>query len=441
MSRRWLTPDEIAEADMICRPLNIDRVLLPFATGALAELTNPHAWEETGTMTPQRASEYFAEALFELTGECSAGGAICEVPVDPDFELDITIKIIRRGAGGHTEELVDGVWTMPAGDYEVPPVPARVEVDRLCLAAANAANVLAVMYEEITDRIAIELSVANVIGAIYDVAISLLGLFAGNSAVAYASLGKTFLDAFIQTADTLGSDVWTPDFTTELTCFMYEEATDTAGVITFDWVALRDGITTKFLRAAASFDTDRALLWSQVGYLFDILAAGGINHAGATTAITEYDCLSCGDWCYEFDFANGQQGWFTYGEYGVFSNDGTRFVSTLVAGDSARGIGIRRVMVDTHITRILVTYFTGANVGSGASNQVFLAVRSNGAYVETSPNLVVQQGNPRTDEFVFDATGDELHVFMSVPSTANSISITKVLVEGTGGSPFGPSNC
>ena len=311
--RGFLTPDTFEGAAEICRPLSVPLPLLHYVGGALSELTIAANWESFGTMTPQEAAEAFTEILASWQGDCGESGT-CEFPADPEFDIDIIIKIIRRGAGGHTEELVDGVWQEPTGDYEVPDVPARtepLEVDRICLAAANAANVLAQLYEEVTDAIAVELAMASVIGAIYDFAISVIGAWAGPTAVAYASWGKTAFDAFIQSADALGSDVWTNAFTDELICFLYNEASDAAGVVSFDWPTLRSGITAKFAEAAAGLDTDKALLWGQVGYLFEILSAGGIDHAGTTTAIEAYDCTECniGAWKLVYNFRTGAHGW------------------------------------------------------------------------------------------------------------------------------------
>lgn len=294
--KAFLTPDATT-GDNICRPLSIPLPLLPSFGGALAALTETQQWEQFGAVTPQEAAEACTEIVAAwYASMCGDGPATCEFPAPAEFDIDLTLKIIRRGTGGHTEELVNGEWVTPTGDYEVPPVPARTEMaeqDRLCLAAANAANVLALVYEEATDAWSIEHTSAAVFGAIFDIAIAIIGTFAGASAASYASLGKTAFDAFVETIDTLASDVWTNEFTDELTCFLYDHSTDTAGVVTFDWPTLRAGIFDKFLAAGAGLDTDRALLWGQVGYLFDILAAGGIDHAGTTTSIANYDCQRC----------------------------------------------------------------------------------------------------------------------------------------------------
>lgn len=299
--RQFLTPDTLG-GDDICRPLSIPLALLPSFGGALAALTEPHQWEQFGAVTPQEAAEECTAIVAEWYASVCGGesGGPCVLPTPTFIDVEFTLKIIRRGAGGHTEELTDGVWSEPTGDYEVPPVPAReepLEADRLCLAAANAANVLAELYEEITDAIAVELSAANVFSAIYNYAVAIIGVFAGAAAASYAALGEVAFDAFLEAANVLGGDVWTNEFTDELTCFLYDHATDNAGVVTFDWAAIRNSITAKFGDAASSLDADRAILWGQVGYLFDILGADGIDHAGTTTALSSYDCAACQDDC------------------------------------------------------------------------------------------------------------------------------------------------
>ena len=72
--------------------------------------------------------------------------------------------MLRLNANGQIEQLSNGAWVEPDGDYEIPPTPARTEptaAERKCLAAANAANVLQQTYEQITDEIAEGLTVAE----------------------------------------------------------------------------------------------------------------------------------------------------------------------------------------------------------------------------------------------------------------------------------------
>jgi len=322
----WLTPNSGA-TEYLCRPVLVPRddnlYFLAAVNGALLDLTHPWNWEQYGDMTPEEAAAVMLQMYVEYTAipcEEVIPCAPCTIDGDEELGYEGPIRIIRRGAGGYTEELVDGTWTPPTGEYEVPTLEVRTEPtadERRCLASANAANVLADLYEEVTDQVAIDSAPAAVFGVVFDFVILVVGAFAGPTAAAYASLGKTAFDAFIETAETLASDVWDSEFTDELTCFMYEFSTDSAGIVTFDWPPMRESITDKFVEAVEQADVDRALLWGQVGYLFDILAAGGIDVAGTTTTITTYDCDSCG-FCnepfegvgnYNFELNTGQQGW------------------------------------------------------------------------------------------------------------------------------------
>jgi len=300
----WLTPNSGA-TEVQCRavliPLDDNLYFMAAVSGALLALTRAYNWEQYGDMTPEEAAAVMQTLYDGYTNGCP--DCICEVPSDPDFDLDITIRIIRRNSGGFTEELVGDEWVAPTGDYEVPPIEARTEStadERMCLAAANLAHVLEVIYEEATDAYNITATPASVIGAMLDVIILIVGTFAGPTAAAYASLGKTAWDAFYEVVNTLASDVWPAPFTDTLTCFFRQFTTDTAGVVTFDWTAARGGITANFLNAAGLFSVSEALLWGQIGYLLDILAAGGIDTAGTTTAITSYDCDDC---LFECEFA------------------------------------------------------------------------------------------------------------------------------------------
>ena len=470
MARRlYLTPNSIeGGTDDQCRLFRLPLELVPYLTGAIAPLTEPWRWEQFGTMTVEEAAERWAAILQSVEETCGGDEpVICDIPADPDLGVEFRIRIIRRGAGGHTEELVDGEWVTPTGDYEVPPLPAReeaTEVDRLCLAAANASNVLATMYEEITDAIAIELSAASVFGAIYDYAIAVLGLFAGATAAAYASLGKTFFDIFVETADTLGSDVWNADFTEELTCFMLAYAQDDGfGHITFEWPVMRSAITEEFIKAGSEFDIDRGLLWGQVGYLFDILAADGIDAAGATTAIDEYECDNCGDWCYTFDFTASDGGWtaITPTDTSFYSGSpGTRPPwGTYVAGQYWNGraytnpalnyLYINKTWASARtITRISVEY-EYRNIQGTLSDLLRLY---NGATTTTvisiNPPNCADSGWATIDsgEISIPATKAQFSLQAVRGSQAcgpeeGYIHVRRITIWGEGSNPFGSDNC
>lgn len=459
----WLTPDEITEGDEICRPLVLDRTLVLYVTGALLPLTQPWNWESHGTMTPQQASEYFTVMLANWVGECSDGGS-CTFVLDPEFGVDITIKIIRRGATGHTEELVDGEWVTPTEELEVPPIPERpeaTELDRFCMAAANAAHVLELMYEEVTDAIAVELSVASVFGAIFDAAIALVGAFAGPTAAGFAAWSKTAFDAFVETADTLGNDVWTGDFTDELTCFLYGFTQSDGNVVTFEFPLVRRAIFDKFVEASAGFDVDRALLWGQVGYLLDLIAAGGLDTAGATTGIADYDCTPCieVDWCWEFDFTGSQMNGFTIATNNVgtpwgFANaagvihnilrspsTGAQFAGLIVSGGTFPGtVTVERIEVE-------YDYAAGFTNSTNLNATFFFLTLAGTTITKSRPEM--EDGTPITDTFIgpWDISSIFLQIIAGMDSTSpftasGTVTLRAIRLYGRDlVNPFGTDNC
>jgi hypothetical protein len=91
--RAWLTPDTVVEAADHCRQLLIpgSEEWLAIVSGALAELTLPYNWEQSGDLTPQEAAEIATSMLLGYyTGSC-AQGAEGGVPTpfwDEDTDVD-----------------------------------------------------------------------------------------------------------------------------------------------------------------------------------------------------------------------------------------------------------------------------------------------------------------------------------------------------------------
>jgi hypothetical protein len=127
-------------------------------------------------------------------------------------------------------------------------------------------------------------------------------------------------------------------------------------VITFDFEAINDALLEMQGAAIFAFDENRALLASQVAYLLSVVAAGGLDHAGTTTAITSYDCTPCDDWCYRWDFPASSGGWINHG--------GTP-VTTYVAGQGWLG-GIQNDGCANHVYNRLERTW-GASVTNLAS--------------------------------------------------------------------------
>lgn len=281
----YLTPDEIPEEDA-CRPLLIPASTdwLAIVSGALTELVKTYNWEQQGSVTVEQAVARMQVMIDQYYED------ICNDCTLPEGE-----RVIRIGAGGHFEELRGGEWIAPEGDYEVPPVPEREETtpeERRCLAAANAENVLAVFYEELSDAFSIGTTAAEALLA-FGVAIGIaiappLGLLGA----AVLAIGTIAFQEFFSFLDFLTEDVWTNDFSEDMRCMLYECSTDTDGVVTFNY----ECVVAKLMGFPTAFDWTftEIRLAAQVRYMLSVIGVDGLNLAGATTAITESDCIFCG---------------------------------------------------------------------------------------------------------------------------------------------------
>lgn len=292
---KFLTPPDVPE-EVVCRTLRIPNSLawLGIFNKALLAPTYYYNWSDdvAGNMSREDAAaaalvivtEYFNASL-----ECDT----CLSPLgDPFF---------RVGVGGEIQELTDGVWLPPSGEYTIPAVPARDEPtseENICLAAMNAANALALLYEAVSDQYNSEIDPLLGIAALVLAAGAILTFpFAPIVAGILLWLELPFA-IFYATIETASSDFWDAEFTRKLTCVLVEVATDLAGVVTFDFEAL-------IARLAAGTDlfdptVTELILFGQVDFLLRTLGVEGLNHAGATTAITTPDC-PCNLHCYLVD--------------------------------------------------------------------------------------------------------------------------------------------
>lgn len=333
----YLTPDDIPEDDD-CRPLSIPASSdwLAIVSGALTELTKTWNWEQQGSVTVDEAVERMQEMVDNYY---TAGCEACELPEgDPIMRLSLT---------GGLEELVGGEWVEPSGDYVIPPPEAREEPtsdERRCLAAANAENVLKQMYEEVTDiwgqnlgtlesLVAVGLFVVTVINPAVGLAVRALGL---------AALG-IWQFAF-DTVEFVTADFWTEAFTNDLRCALLRHSVDTAGVVTFDFEALNGELVSQvnwFDPTLASF-----ALAAQVRWMLGQITADGLNLAGATTTITEYDCDLCTACSADsIDFTTGTHSfvtsaWEFFAGVGTHMNNffGTGWYAATAGGSNQIGI-------------------------------------------------------------------------------------------------------
>jgi len=284
----YLTPQELPEDDN-CRPLSIpaNTEWLALFGGALTELTKAWNWQDSGGLTVSETIEKMQEIIDNWYSEpCAA----CTTPGG--------YRAIRIGVGGVLEQLnEDGDWEAATDEYYIPPPDAReegTEQDQICLAAANAVNVLQILYESLSDSWNNDLDDAEALTAMIEAAVLAVGFAFAPIAYGIAAFMLPIFIALYTLVEYLIADLWDADVSEQIKCFLVQCATNDAGVVTFDY----DCFLGKLQANINLFDlTEEQLrLYGQIAYLLLFIGgASGLNLAGGTTAITESDCEDCAE--------------------------------------------------------------------------------------------------------------------------------------------------
>jgi len=325
----YLTPEEIPEDDD-CRPLSIpaSSEWLAIVSGALTELTKTWNWQQQGAVTVEEAvarMQQMVDAYYDVP--C----ATCELPEGG--------AIIRQNGLGEFEQLIDGAWQEPQGDYELPPIPARSDptaAERKCIAAANAIEVLRLLYEDMTDSYNLDLDPAVAftawVGTTSTVVLVALGLLSFGLGTVLFGVWTLMYEAL----DFLTEDVWGEGFTEKAICALLLTAEDDAGVVTFSWRTFMDNLALGVNLFDPSIGELR--LFGQIYYMLLILGSDGLNQAGATTSIADYNCDDCSAWCYHFEDGAQLNSWTSELWNGV--GDTAATYSSGVWQNGQAGIGV-----------------------------------------------------------------------------------------------------
>jgi len=457
-SGKWLTPNEEVDG-VVCRPLFIpvdDQLyFLAAVNGALLELTHVWNWEDFGTMSAQDAADMMNEMYAAYATDTGCSTVICDFPPPYDIDIGFPIRIIRIGDDGHFEELIDGVWTTPEGDYEVPAVPEReepTEEERRCLAAANAVAVLASLYETATDTFLSDGTEAGVYEAFLGAIASGLGAWAVGFAASGIGLAIAAFFAFYELLETVTDDLWTAGFSEQLQCIFYNCSNDASDVVTFDWECIREGLSE--LSFTFGTDLDKQLLVQQVLFILSIIGVDGLNHAGATTSVGSADCDECGDWCWLFDFATSNGGFAA--AYGGFYDtsltpDRWRAAQNVVGFPNRIGIRATRSFSSRFITRLEIDHELDKVIGGFGDNGT-INLLSGGLLVWSSPSTVALCGgySRRTEVFFPNVVADEIRFGTDVHTNGQPDGCSgangqyycyDILIAGEGSNPIGTDNC
>jgi hypothetical protein len=272
---------------------------------------------------------------------------------------------------------------------------------------------------------------------------TILGLLVGSwlgvvTAAAIPFVWELFGSVYA-TIGTFLQDAWDSDFTNDLTCLFLEAASDTDGVVTFDWGAISQSLADRVAETAAPED---ALLWLQLNYMVLFIGVEGLNAAGALTAIAG-NCDSCvGTWCYNFDFTQNDGGWVgdDDGAWAVWDSSGwhaSAFGSTTIQG---RQMGMH-ITVNSVVTRFEIEFDTASPNYTVGWRNYSDPVLVGGALDDTALT-----GTGTLDGSVTAADTDTpvttLGFAFARPAVpALNFKIVRITLYGRGVNPFGDDNC
>jgi len=280
----YITPPDIPEGDT-CRPLSIPTSpeWLAFFGGALTELTKSYNWEqETGISVADTIEKM--EQIVNGWYDNACGD--CLLPGDS--------PIFRIGEGGHIEQLVNGEWVEPTGDYTIPPTAARTEPteeERICLAAANAVNALQLLYESLSDSFGSALDAVDAAAALVATVVGGIGLVIGAITGGMIKLAGFIFASVYAAVEWITADLWDAEFTEKLTCIFKNCATDVSDVVHFDFDCIYDQLRTQ--TALLDPTVGELRLFGQLSVIMGFIGVEGLEAAGTATAVETYDCDGC----------------------------------------------------------------------------------------------------------------------------------------------------
>jgi len=449
--KEFLTPPELP-SENTCRTLIIpsDKLWLGIFNSALLDTTYAYNFTQVNPtdLTPEETAALCQAIVWAyFDSECSGGACTIAGTDDPPF---------RIGPAGRVQQQVGTEWVEPEGDYYLPPPEVRTnpsEVDRICLAASNAANTLAIMYEAMIDAYNEDIDpvfgLAQWGGTVTAAVLAAAGLISFGLGTILFGVFQLFYEAF----QWLTTDSWDTAFTEKVECYLIECANDAAGVVTFDYDCFMQKIARDTNLGEDLTDIRR---FGQIWYMMQILGAQSLDLAGATTAITTPECDCSPPWCYYFDFAVTDGGFVPFDTPPTFGTwvsgsgwDTQDKVITITNPDQARRfVDIYKTgFGTTTLTRVEMVYdYTPGSFPStraaltGSSNIAgFFSVNNNVMAVGTDLNIAWSgtQTGVTTLQFSIRSCVDQ-----STPYVYNGSALIRgILLEGTGDNPFGMDNC
>lgn len=207
-------------------------------------------------------------------------------------------------------EIPDGPWTMSKYPEFGQP-PGRVEGtadEQTCLAAANGAYALRRFYSDVSPSLASE-TISQF--DLYEAILSFLQIFTDPIGV-MTSWGAELASVFGFVL-AFGLEEFTDEVEADLKCCLYDNATNTDGVVTFDF----NGVTGCLGDLYTSTDIGT---YGLLNLLLAFIGGPGLNLVAGVTQITDADC-DCGDCQYIERFTGGLKAESSFPSSGEWTGD------------------------------------------------------------------------------------------------------------------------
>lgn len=335
---------------------------------------------------------------------------------------------IRIGGGGRTEvyDPETDTWT------PVDPAPVAPRTgsgfDNRCLASANAVNVFVALHGEVVSRYGIGIPILGIALGFVAAVLSLVGLWIIAAEIAFT------LGGILLWSSALTMAAFSDEIKDELQCIFYCNSTSTAGVVTFDYEAIKDEIQSR---------EGLADIWKVIHIYLLILGSDAVDRAGSTTAISEAECncVDCPEnWCIRIDLTQGMEG---------FAN---------VQGGYSSGQGFVATTGETYTVVVIQRTFD-----FGASMLTYAEMRydqSLGGVTETLTNFDYHTDPSVPNRFASNVSGTGTDLALGgnlnktgivtlgfalncgdVPSQPGSGRIKEIILAGTGAKPLIYPDC
>lgn len=403
---------------------------------ALAEPTGTIRIEHTGTANAEAVPTvqgYGVEVIRKRLDweEGGGGGCIRQYRLNEDGVNQYSDN------GGETWEDASDLPDYP----EPTPRTEPTDEEKKCLAARNAVEVMRLTFIESFEQWEATGDVLDNIVTTSGFLATVLGLFIAATWISVWGFVLFVAGNVLKGFNLITSSDWTEDDTRRLTCRLVELATvQPDDTVTFDITSLRaDGANAFGNVAVAAF----------YSLMLDTIGEAGLNAAGGTTAITEYDCEVCGDWCWNSDvFSDLQAGWDVYikGNWQIDHWGGVNSNAGSSGTNYNNSVGLERSFAPTEITSISLS-LNLEKVSAAAGCDVFIYDELGGTHAIYSsinscgsPIYVTWTGSLVMSAICVWVNGGRGASPGTLPATSIA-QINAIEIRGRGENPFGSSNC